>query len=211
MPAGSGLGRARLRTPRTSGNRASPGSCSSCRLRPVTLLRPFAPYYLQSQARSGVPSGWSTAIATLSHARTPVKRDRPDGLGGRQPCVLRGLDPSLIPGRRLAGLSRDALVKRRALPRVPPWRGPGPHRRGLTHESLERGDDRGRLLGRGVWSHDRELWPPVRHPARLPRGRCYSGMLPCLRFGPATRLFCSVSSAVISFGRVSCGMITSSM
>ena len=40
------------------------------------------------------------------------------------------------------------------------------------------------------------------------RRRCeaiYSGMLPCLRFGPGSRLVSSVSSAVISFGRVSCG------
>jgi hypothetical protein len=41
--------------------------------------------------------------------------------------------------------------------------------------------------------------------------RFTSGMLPCLRFGPGSRLVCSVSSAVISFGRVSCGTITSSM
>ena len=39
----------------------------------------------------------------------------------------------------------------------------------------------------------------------------YSGMFPCLRFGPASRLLCSVRSAMISFGRVSCGTITSSM
>ena len=45
-----------------------------------------------------------------------------------------------------------------------------------------------------------------------PLGRLLqSGMFPCLRFGPATRLVPSVSSAVISFGRVSCGTITSSM
>jgi hypothetical protein len=39
----------------------------------------------------------------------------------------------------------------------------------------------------------------------------YSGMFPCLRFGMSTRFVCSVSSARISLGRVSCGMITSSM
>ena len=39
----------------------------------------------------------------------------------------------------------------------------------------------------------------------------YSGMLPCLRLGVSTRLVWSVSSARISFGRVSCGTITSSM
>ncbi len=39
----------------------------------------------------------------------------------------------------------------------------------------------------------------------------YSGMLPCLRLGVSTRLVCSVSSARISRGRVSCGTITSSM
>ena len=39
----------------------------------------------------------------------------------------------------------------------------------------------------------------------------HSGMLPCLRFGCSTRLVCRVRSARISFGRVSCGSITSSM
>ena len=39
----------------------------------------------------------------------------------------------------------------------------------------------------------------------------YSGMLPCLRFGPGSRLVSSVSSAVMTFGRVSWGTITSSM
>jgi hypothetical protein len=38
-----------------------------------------------------------------------------------------------------------------------------------------------------------------------------SGMLPCFRFGVSTRFVFSVSNARISFGRVSCGMITSSM
>ena len=42
-------------------------------------------------------------------------------------------------------------------------------------------------------------------------GRPYSGMLPCLRFGWATRLDCSIRSALISFGRVWRGSITSSM
>ena len=46
--------------------------------------------------------------------------------------------------------------------------------------------------------------------ARGPGGS-YSGMLPCLRLGCATRLVLSVSSAAISFGRVSRGKITSSM
>ena len=46
--------------------------------------------------------------------------------------------------------------------------------------------------------------------ATAPR-RPYSGMLPCLRLGWATRLVSSVSSAVITLGRVSCGTITSSM
>ena len=38
----------------------------------------------------------------------------------------------------------------------------------------------------------------------------YSGMLPCLRCGEASRFVSSVSSAVMSFGRVSWGTITSS-
>ena len=51
-----------------------------------------------------------------------------------------------------------------------------------------------------------------RSRARAAQRRCsQSGMLPCLRFGPCTRLVRSVSSAAISFGRVSCGTITSSM
>jgi hypothetical protein len=36
-------------------------------------------------------------------------------------------------------------------------------------------------------------------------------MLPCLRFGWATRLVCNVRRARISFGRVSAGSMTSSM
>ena len=39
----------------------------------------------------------------------------------------------------------------------------------------------------------------------------HSGMFPCLRFGCSTRLVCSVRRARISFGRVWCGSITSSM
>ncbi len=39
----------------------------------------------------------------------------------------------------------------------------------------------------------------------------YSGMFPCFRFGVSTRFVWSRSSARISLGRVSCGMITSSM
>ncbi len=50
---------------------------------------------------------------------------------------------------------------------------------------------------------------PARHG--LLRAAAQSGMLPCLRLGPWTRLVRSVSSAAISFGRVSCGTITSSM
>ena len=64
-----------------------------------------------------------------------------------------------------------------------------------------------------------EAWREGRVEAqtvRLWTGRCvspsrYSGMLPCLRFGPGSRLVWSVSSAVMIFGRVSCGTITSSM
>ena len=50
-------------------------------------------------------------------------------------------------------------------------------------------------------------------PPRCPEtaGRPYSGMLPCLRFGWSTRLLCSMRSALISFGRVWRGSITSSM
>ncbi len=47
--------------------------------------------------------------------------------------------------------------------------------------------------------------------SRFPAGHGQSGMLPCLRRGPGWRLFSSVSSAVITLGRVSCGTITSSM
>ena len=47
--------------------------------------------------------------------------------------------------------------------------------------------------------------------AAASRAGAQSGMLPCLRCGPGSRLVCSVSSAAMSFGRVSCGMITSSM
>ena len=52
--------------------------------------------------------------------------------------------------------------------------------------------------------------PPPQAPRRS-LDRSYSGMLPCLRRGPSSRLVCSVCSAVIILGRVSCGMITSSM
>jgi hypothetical protein len=38
-----------------------------------------------------------------------------------------------------------------------------------------------------------------------------SGMFPCLRFGPGSRFVSSVCSAVMTFGRVSWGTITSSM
>ncbi len=41
--------------------------------------------------------------------------------------------------------------------------------------------------------------------------RNYNGMFPCFFGGFVSRLFCNISSAAISFGRVSCGSITSSM
>ena len=56
-------------------------------------------------------------------------------------------------------------------------------------------------------------WPPVPiWPVSSPRVAVYSGMLPCLRFGPGWRLVCGgVScSAVMILGRVWWGMITSS-
>ena len=52
---------------------------------------------------------------------------------------------------------------------------------------------------------------PSQAPVCAESAPAYSGMLPCLRLGCATRLVSSVSSAVITFGRVSCGTITSSM
>jgi len=59
---------------------------------------------------------------------------------------------------------------------------------------------------------DPERLRPRGGDARLPHVLgIYSGMLPCLRCGWATRLVCRVRSARISFGRVSCGSITSSM
>jgi hypothetical protein len=51
------------------------------------------------------------------------------------------------------------------------------------------------------------IQPPCRRRITV----AYSGMFPCFRLGVSTRLVCSVSSARISFGRVSWGMITSSM
>ncbi len=39
----------------------------------------------------------------------------------------------------------------------------------------------------------------------------YRGMLPCLRGGFVSRLFLSISNALMTFGLVSEGMITSSM
>jgi len=42
-------------------------------------------------------------------------------------------------------------------------------------------------------------------------GPTYRGIFPCLRFGCGTRLDCSIRSALISFGRVWRGSITSSM
>jgi hypothetical protein len=43
-----------------------------------------------------------------------------------------------------------------------------------------------------------------------PQPGSYSGMLPCLRFGVGARLVCSMSNAAMTFGRVSCGTMTSS-
>jgi hypothetical protein len=48
-------------------------------------------------------------------------------------------------------------------------------------------------------------------PDSSPHATSYSGILPCLRFGCGTRLLCSIRSALISFGLVSRGSITSSM
>lgn len=45
----------------------------------------------------------------------------------------------------------------------------------------------------------------------LPQTEFYSGMFPCLRSGMETFLFRSIMSALMSFGLVSSGRITSSM
>jgi hypothetical protein len=75
------------------------------------------------------------------------------------------------------------------------------------HRSLSRGAE-----GRPVNRPHRD--PPAANPTKPavvgPAQPTYSGMLPCLRRGPGWRLVSSVRSAVITFGRVSCGMITSS-
>ncbi len=73
-------------------------------------------------------------------------------------------------------------------------------------EPLERGDDRGRLLGGAADDSTAR-----RRRALALGASAQSGMLPCLRLGPGSRLLWSVCSAVISFGRVSWGTITSSM
>jgi hypothetical protein len=63
--------------------------------------------------------------------------------------------------------------------------------------------------------HGRQCSLPNRTPTlsasvTLAAASDYSGMLPCLRCGPGSRLVCSASSAVMTFGRVSWGTITSS-
>src|SRR5947207_7842994 len=70
---------------------------------------------------------------------------------------------------------------------------PGARRHGETTHPLD-------AIGRG-------RGPPGPHRTELN----YSGMFPCLRFGPGSRLVSSVCSAVMTFVRVSCGTITSSM
>jgi hypothetical protein len=60
-------------------------------------------------------------------------------------------------------LAAHALVKTRLLPGIALGRGPSRGWRGLAHETLDRGDDRGGLLGRRVGRHDRELRTTVDH------------------------------------------------
>jgi hypothetical protein len=74
--------------------------------------------------------------------------------------------------------------------RARPGQGRRPRRRGPPGAALHQASDR-------------------RRPGHRRRAR-QSGMLPCFRFGACTRLVSSVSSAEMTFGRVSCGTITSS-
>ena len=90
----------------------------------------------------------------------------------------------------------DRRDRRLARPRDPhrlrarPGQGRRPRRRGLRGPALHQAPDR-------------------RRPGHGRRAR-QSGMFPCFRFGACTRLVSSVSSAVMTFGRVSWGTITSS-
>jgi hypothetical protein len=60
-------------------------------------------------------------------------------------------------------LAAHAFVKTRLLPGIALGRGWSRGRRSLAHEALERRDDGGRLLGRRVGGHDRELRTAVDH------------------------------------------------
>jgi hypothetical protein len=85
----------------------------------------------------------------------------------------------------------DAFEHSRARPRVQGLALLRRQGRRIVRKALDRGGDRGGLLGAGHGSH--------------------SGMFPCLRWGPGSRFDASVCSAAISRGRVSWGTITSSM
>ena len=62
---------------------------------------------------------------------------------------------------------------------------------------------------RRLHRHALHLAPSPRRPRHRRRAH-QSGMLPCFRLGACTRLVSSVSSAEMTFGRVSCGTMTSS-
>jgi len=80
---------------------------------------------------------------------------------------------------------------------------------GLPEEALERSGNCGSLVGRGRWRSESRFGDGAVGPCRSWRPSELD--VPCLRFGPSTRLVWRVRSARISFGRVWCGSITSSI
>src|SRR4051794_4214109 len=133
-------------------------------------------------------------------------------------AVIRAPRRRLLPERDdpVAVLVRaGGLVRRddRTAPQVPCDRDLALEvRAGVAHlgcEPADARDEAGREAHDLVRSHADDLGRLDGQP-EVARER-YSGMLPCLRFGPGSRLVNRVSSAVMTFGRVSTGLMTSSM
>ena len=121
--------------------------------------------------------------------------------GFPQPLSNHTLDAPDHPGLEATSTSR---------PTASSWR-PTAGTTTSTRQAFENDRAKDAALTAAGYTVMRFTWRQLRDDPQHRRRAHQSGMLPCLRFGPGSRLVSSVSSAVMSFGRVSWGTMTSSM
>ena len=173
--------RLRLYDQRADRRRRSPG--------PMATKAPSASRTRSRPTRNGRAASWSAACA-----------GSPATTSSRGRCAITPSTPPTTPASRL-----DFYFPSHHL--VVETDGWATHH---TRQSLRGRPRQGRRADRRrLHRHALHLAPAPRRPADRRRAH-QSGMFPCFRFGACTRFVSSVSSAVMTFGRVSWGTMTSS-